>query len=322
MISIRRWSMLLVVGLAALSVACGGSSAARWDARGIAESQDGAPFFPILVNSPLGLGANRLAVALTDEGALLSEAEITLRLYRLAEEPENAPESAELRDELITTPRSITVTTDHIHGDGTLHRHAGPRSTIYVANVEFDETGWWGVEIDVVLDGERHEGIRLSNSFVDEQTSEPGVGEQVPRSQQLTLRDVSDISEIDSTNPPNPAFHELTIAEALKTGKPVIVAFVTPAFCQTRFCGPVMEEVILPAHAEYGDAAVFVHVEPFDLEAARNGQLVSVPTVEEWGLLSEPFVFVLNADGTVAAKFEGIMEAEEVTAAVEQALAR
>lgn len=320
--SIRRRSTLFVAGLATLLVACGVSADAGWNAQGIAQTQDDLPFFPILANSPFGLGANRVAVALTENGALLPDAAVTLRVYRLAEQPEDQPNEAELRSEQVATPRSITVNTDHEHADGTTHVHEGPRSTVYVVDVDFDSVGWWGVEVDVELEGERYEQIRLSNSWVREDSNEPGIGDPVPRSEQLTLRDVADISEIDTSRPPNPEFHDQTIAEALDTGKPVVVAFVTPAFCQTRFCGPVMEEVIVPSFATYGDDAEFVHVEPFDLEAARGGRLISVPTVEEWGLLSEPFVFVLNPDGTVAAKFEGIMEAEEINAALDAVLGR
>ena len=318
--SMRRRPMWFAVGLAIFLVACGGSEPG-WDSRGISATQEDVPFFPLLANSPLGLGPNRLAVGLTEDGSLLSDAEVTIRVYHLADEPEADPGVATLRSEHRAVPRSITITSDHEHADGTLHLHEGPRSTIYVANVEFDAVGWWGVELDVELDGERYEQVRLSNSWV-EASSEPAIGDPVPRSEQVTLRDVDDVSEIDSSNPPNPALHELTIAEALDTGKPVVVAFVTPAFCQTRFCGPVLEEVILPSYAAYGHEVEFVHVEPFELEAARGGSLVSVPTVLDWGLRSEPFVFVLNPDGTVAAKFEGIMELEEVNDALDAVLGR
>ena len=153
----------------------------------------------------------------------------------------------------------------------------------------------------------------------------------MPRSEQVTLRDVDDIAEIDSTNPPNPQFHELTVAEVLDTGWPVLVAFVTPAFCQTRFCGPVMEEVVIPTSEAYGDRIEIIHIEPFDLQAARDGSFLTsvdggsiylpAPIVSEWGLLTEPFIFVIDPDGTVAAKFEGIMEAEEVAAALDLVLA-
>lgn len=314
---VPRWSMLLFAASVVLLAACGAASAdGGWDARGIAQSQDGVPFFPIRATSPPAVGPTRLAIGLTENGALLPNATVAMRIYRLAEEPQDAPNVADLRAEQIATARSITVTSDHKHDDGTVHPHEGPTSTVYVANVLLDEPGWWGIEADVELGGERYEGVRLS-FWVRDVSGEPGIGAPVPRSAQRTLRDVSDISEIDTSVPPHPEFHELTIAEALDTGKPVVVAFVTPAFCQTRFCGPVMEEVILPTHARYGDAIEIVHIEPFDLEAMRRGVPEPVPTVEEWGLLSEPFVFVLGPDGTVAAKFEGIMEAEEIAAALD-----
>ena len=318
----HAWSMSLAAGLAALSIACAGSTDVGWNAQGIAQSQEGVTFLPIMANSPFGLGPNRLGIALTDDGALLSDADVTLRVYRLSDQPEDEPNVAELYSEQVAVPRSINVDSDHVHDDGTVHVHSGPTSTIYVGQVDFDAVGWWGAEIDVEIDGERHESIRLSNFWVREQSNEPGIGDAVPRSEQLTLRDVADVSEIDSSVPPNPKLHEITVAEALETGKPVVVAFVTPAFCQTRFCGPVLDDVILPTYETYGDEVEFIHVEPFDLQAARQGTLIPVPTVEEWGLLSEPFVFVLNPDGTVAAKFEGIMEAEEITTALDAVLAR
>lgn len=319
--SVRRWSSLSVAGLAMMLIAaCGGSDTPGWDARSISESQQSAPFSIIVANSPPGIGLNRLTLGLTDDGALLPGADVALRVYRLAEQPEDEPNVADLRFEQPATPRSIRNTTDHAHGDGTVHVHEGPMTTVYVANVEFDASGWWGIEADVTLDGETHEGLR-ANFWVRERTDEPAIGDPIPRSEQVTLRDVDDITEIDSTNPPNPEFHELTVAEALDTGRPLLVAFVTPAFCQTRFCGPVMEEVILPTHEAYGDRIEVIHIEPFDLQAVRSGSYSPVPTVGEWGLLTEPFLFVVDTDGTVAAKFEGIMEAEEIAAALDLVLA-
>ena len=306
---------VLLGGLALLVAACGGegdgSSHERWDAQGVAESQEDTEFIPIILNSPLGVGPNRVVVALTDEGALLAGADVSAHLYRLSDDPEERPEAASAEGEMVLSARSL-------EGTGA-SESVGSLPTVYVATIEFDASGWWGLSLDVDHDDERSEGV-LVRFWVREETSEPGIGEPAPRSVQQTLRDVDDITEIDSTRPPNPEFHELTIAEALDTGKPVVVAFVTPAFCQTRFCGPVMESVILPIAERYGDRIEVVHVEPIDLPNARVGRLEPVPTVQEWGLLQEPFVFVVAPDGTIAAKFEGIMEAEEVADALDALL--
>ncbi len=44
------------------------------------------------------------------------------------------------------------------------------------------------------------------------------------------------------------------------------------------------------------------------------------PWVTEWGLVSEPWVFVVDASGKVTAKFEGAATADEVEAAARAAL--
>ena len=57
----------------------------------------------------------------------------------------------------------------------------------------------------------------------------------------------------------------MTVAEAIDTKKPTLIAFATPAFCQTRFCGPVIEEVVAPLAKDYRGRANFVHIEPYRL---------------------------------------------------------
>jgi hypothetical protein len=125
---------------------------------------------------------------------------------------------------------------------------------------------------------------------------------------------------IDSSTPPRPELHQLTVAEAIANGRPSVVAFATPAFCQTRFCGPVVDAVVMPLYERYGDRVNFLHIEPYQLEEARKGRLVVIPEMQEWGLPSEPWIFVLDATGHVIAKFEGIMSKEEVEPALQRAL--
>ena len=151
---------------------------------------------------------------------------------------------------------------------------------------------------------------------MSERTTEPMLGEPAPASTQLVLRDVADVTEIDTSSPPMPELHDVTVAEALEGGRPLVVAFATPAFCLTRFCGPVIDEVVRPLYERYGDRAQFIHIEPYDVAEARTGRLLIVPAMEEWRLSTEPWVFVIDASGRVAAKFEGITSAEEVAASL------
>jgi hypothetical protein len=117
---VRRWSVLSVAGLATMLLAAcgGGSDTPGWDARSVSESQQSAPFSIIVANSPPGIVLNRLTLGLTNEGALLTGAEVTLRVYRFAERPEDEPEVADLRFEQLATARSITSSNNYLHGDG------------------------------------------------------------------------------------------------------------------------------------------------------------------------------------------------------------
>jgi len=146
-------------------------------------------------------------------------------------------------------------------------------------------------------------------------------GDPVPRSRQLTTADVADVSEIDSSFPPRPHMHGITVAEALSLGRPSVIAFATPAYCESRHCGPIMESVMDPLYAKYANQASFVHIEPYQLNELRNGQgQVPVPAALEWGIQTEPWIFVVDKRGHLTAKFEGIASADEVEAALQKAL--
>jgi hypothetical protein len=61
---------------------------------------------------------------------------------------------------------------------------------------------------------------------------------------------------------------------------------------------------------QYPDAN-FLHVEVFtNLDDPEN--LALAPGVEEWGLPTEPWVFVVDAAGLVAGRFEGLVTPEEL----------
>ena len=305
---------LVVAGVVALlAAACGGDDDS-WSAQAIAPPQD-APLIPVLVNSQVGVGTTRIAFGLfSRDGALLSEATASVKLYTLD------GDAGTLVSEHQLAPASIQLgALMHTHGDGSEHLHEGPAATVFVGMTELTRPEWWGVELSVELDGQQLEPTRI-RFFVHERTLEPRIGDPAPRTTQLTLRDVDDVREVDSSLEPNPALHELTVAEALDSGRPTVVAFATPAFCQTRFCGPVVEQVVTPIWERHGDRVDVLHIEPFDLAEARAGRLVPVPAMLEWGLESEPWVFVIDADGRVAAKFEGIMSIDEVSAVLDRLL--
>ena len=91
--------------------------------------------------------------------------------------------------------------------------------------------------------------------------------------------------------------------------------FATPKFCTSRVCGPVVDVVrlLLPT---YSERVVFTHQEIWqDVTTQRVS-----PTVEEWRLHSEPWIFVVDGQGIIRAKFEGLTTAREIATALQQML--
>src|SRR5690606_33313233 len=132
----------------------------------------------------VGVGTSRISVALfAEDGTLVSDADVTARFYRLAPVPDDEPEVAELVTETSLTSRTLDIDAEHQHaapqgarmlpnggpGDSSTRpvantaprdaetrapAHEDALTTVYTANVEFDRAGWWGVAVDVTVDGE------------------------------------------------------------------------------------------------------------------------------------------------------------------------
>ena len=105
------------------------------------------------------------------------------------------------------------------------------------------------------------------------------------------------------------------IAEALEQGRPLLLAFATPAFCHSRTCAPVLNTV-KTVWREFSDRINGIHIEVF--ENPDNPQrLVESEAFVAWRLPSEPWVFVIDADGVIRYAFEGAVTEAELRSAVE-----
>lgn len=260
---------------------------------------------PVFVNSVIELGPNRFTMAFVDpSGGLVDDAEVAASF---------APADANVDSPPINVRLEPLRITEHAAQHDT-QAHTDPSlATMYAALVSFPTPGRWQVQLQVVRGGAAAEWITAMFDVLQD-VPQPSVGEAIPRTRQRTLSDVRELSEIDTSSAPDNALHERTVARALELRRPLVIGFATPAFCETRMCGPVVEAVLRPLHERYGDAIEVIHIEPFDVKQARAGKLVAVPAMDEWGLSTEPWVFVTDAEGRVAAKFEGPSTFEEVEA--------
>ena len=239
-----------------------------------------------IASTDLALGRERFAFGLLDgAGELLPGATVHLRWFFLA------GQGAEPAGEAEATWYPSTLS-----GAG-----------LYVALADFDRPGVWGAELEIQLpDGSRPAPQRLRFP-VSQIPAAPALGELAPPTDNRTLADVTDITALTSDPAPDPDLYRMTVDAAAASGRPTVLAFATPAFCQTRLCGPVIDE-IKALKADYGDRANFIHIEVYQ----RFEPLEFADEMADWGLSTEPWVFVLDREGRVAARLEGSVTRAEL----------
>lgn len=211
-------------------------------------------------------------------------------------------------------PLGINSTEDHsTHNETEL-------TGLYYVNVPFDTAGNWGIGISLGDKLDEKGEVRIALQ-VQAKSKAPGVGSKSISVDSLTLQDAP-LKAIDTSPEPDESFHKLSIADVLASGKPSVIAFATPSFCETRTCGPAME-IVAEAARTFQGKVNFVHVEPYKLDSegvlqfgpGNQRQLVDAGIA--WGLPTEPWVFVVDAKGTVVARFEGVFALEELGAVLE-----
>ncbi len=190
----------------------------------------------------------------------------------------------------------------------------------YVAHTEFPQAGAWKAVFITEAPGSPQEAIGVAFD-VQEDLPVVDVGEVAPASKTPKASDVGgDLSKISTDLHPDPDFYRMSVAEAVAAGKPFVLVFATPAFCQSAQCGPTLERV-KKAAAGAPDDIEFINVEPYQMTYTEgrlqpvfdaNNQLQPVASVDQWGILSEPWIFAVDGRGVVRGSFEGMATDQEL----------
>ncbi len=246
----------------------------------------------VLVASELIVGLNRFAVGLFDsKGQAISDASVHFHYFDLINP---------------TLPRVES------EADAVRLATADGRTAIFANEREFARAGDWGVEVQARFPNGKASIRRIGFTVVAQSpTLKPG--QAAPSLETPTAASAqNDLTKLTSAMEPNPAFYYLSLKQALTNGKPTVLLFATPAFCQTRFCGPSYE-LTSALQKQYGSKANFVHVEVYTglpNPAADNFQLA--PSMRAFGLTSEPWLFIIKPDGKVAYRVEGLFTLGEI----------
>lgn len=292
---------LLAIGIVLGMVACGdGARPAPAATPGASERT------VVLASSDLAIGKQRLTFVVLDGSVPVTGKTTYVRFFK----------NADTKNALLVGGAPIPW----VPIEAEEAPHADPNETtltgIYYVNVEFDEAGVWGLGVTVgeQLDLPREVRIQFT---VKQKTDAPAIGDKAIAVANPTIKE-KPLKQIHTGSDADPEFHTMTVAEALASGKPTVVAFATPSFCRTRTCGPSLQ-VAIRAQAKFGAKVNFVHIEPYELDA--NGNLVTgdngpsfklVKEATAWRLPTEPWVFVVDKTGTVLARFDGPYTLEEL----------
>lgn len=264
--------------------ACGGDDDDPWE-----EVELGTEGLRVLVVSSVRVtGENRLVLGVLRDGTPIEEATLGFEVFNLNDEP-TATSTGELR---------YTPVEDLGRG-------------YYVGMAAFDEAGAWGIEV-TDAGGE----VARTQFGVADDVPQPMPGDAALRTESRTIHDTP-LDELTTDTEPDEALYQMTVAEAVSSGVPAVIAFASPALCQTQTCGPAVD-IIKHIRGGYAGDVNFVHVEVF--ENLDSAEPTVVAAVEEWDLRTEPWIYVVGVDGVITAAFEGLVGEEELLAAIDGVL--
>jgi len=267
-----------------------------------------AAFLPVVQSSLLTVGPSRFLYTVVDSTyrqLAAPDVPSSIAFYALERDPDDPVATVEAR-----------------------YLSSGLGRGSYRAAVDLVCVGEWGAEVRF----EMPDGSAVSERLrfqVHAAGSTPAIGAPAPRSDSPTATTLEAARLISTDAHPYLAAHDTSVAEAVTSGQPSLILFATPAFCQSGLCGPTVE-LVKSVAMEYEDRLDYVNVEPYQLQVTENGlqplldadgQLQPVAAAVDYGIHVEPYLFVVDADGDIFARFEAIVGGDELRAAIVDVLA-
>jgi hypothetical protein len=293
---------LLTVIVAACSAAVTPASSSGTPSNAPSGSSAAAPFLPVPVTSFFRVGDNRIVFGLLDPAGQ-KEVSGPDRTLSIAYHGPSGQSIAAAKQTFIWAIEGVRG--------------------VYVGRASFPTAGKWTADFTSQAPGSPPATVTFSLDVLD-RSPVVSPGDQAPSIDTPTLADVGgDLAKISTDAKPEKRFYETSEADALAAHKPFVLIFATPKFCKTATCGPTLDKLkpVAAAHPEM----TFINVEPYELTYENGGlqakldatnQLIPVPATNAFKLTSEPYVFVIGADGVVSAAFELVFSPDEIEAAI------
>jgi hypothetical protein len=191
----------------------------------------------------------------------------------------------------------------------------GDADEIFVTHLDLEEPGKYWVLAEPV-GGRKIQAI--GNVVVAADSAAPTVGDEAIASETPTIESTGgDFAALTTRQPPDRGLLRHSVADSLAAKVPFVLTFATPRYCTSRTCGPVVDVVDTVRKRYEQDGVRFSHVEIYE---DNDPAMPYNRWVQEWKLPSEPFTFLVGADGRVKERFEGTLSVRELGEAVQQHL--
>lgn len=180
---------------------------------------------------------------------------------------------------------------------------------VYVFEAALEEPGLHDLVV-VTAEGDRA-GTAALQVRSPEESAVIQPGADFPPVATPTTDDPQGLEEL-CTRAESCGMHDVSLDTAMADGRPVVLTIATPKYCQTAVCGPVVD-VVLDQKQELGrDDIAFIHAEVY-VDAGNTPTQV----INELGLPSEPWTFLITADGKLADRFDGPVVPELLRESIE-----
>jgi hypothetical protein len=222
------------------------------------------------------------------------------------------PDGSQLRGPFAARKESLEVDTRYRSAQTKSDLASG--DTFYVADAVYGSSGPHVAVGLVRLDGRLVVAEPVGALPVGEKNGPPNVGDPAIKVHTQTAADVGgDLSKLSTRVPPPRDMLDTDFADVLGK-KPVVLLFATPALCASRTCGPVVD-IAEQVRAQNGKGVTFIQQEIYqDNDPGKPYR----QQVLAWRLPTEPWAFVINRRGRIAARFEGVFSVGELARAVQR----
>jgi protein SCO1/2 len=203
-------------------------------------------------------------------------------------------------------------------------RPPGVDRVSYVVTLDIPRPGRWRLDVNAFPDGEELAGS-VEVTALDPGTT-AAIGQPAPTAHTPTLSEVGGNSWAVTTDPaPYLPLSQRSTTDALAERQPFVLVVDSTRFRVSPACG---KAIIMARYLVYrwSDVA-FIHLEPYLYTLVSNTPILS-GSIENppvgpvaaawgvdgppWGATSMPWVFVVDGDGIVRAKYQGLMGSDDI----------